>query len=320
MPLEVLITAIDRIARDVTMFTLAAANGSPLAASAPGNHIRLHLPEGRERCYSLVQAPGVTSYQIAVASRPDGAGGSRYLCEQAQVGQRIEIAGPFDAFALVENAPRSIFIAGGIGITPVWSMIQRLEQLKRPWQLHYAMRGRETGAFAQTLNALDQNREPRVHLAVAEGGHGVRLDIDAIVERAGPADHLYCCGPERMLAHFRAAAAQRDPATVHWEYFELPIIADANAAPSGEYTLELRRSERTIVVAPGASALDALLAAGIDVPYGCRQGMCGSCEIGVLDGTPDHRDLVLSDEERAANRTMMPCCSGCIGERLVIDL
>lgn len=320
MPLEVLITAIERIAREVTLFTLASSNGEPLPPSAPGNHVRLRLPEGRERCYSLVQAPGVTSsYQIAVAMRRDGTGGSRYLCEQARVGQRIEIAGPFDAFTLDENAPRSVFIAGGIGITPVWSMIQRLEQLKRPWQLHYAMRRPETGAFVGSLSALDRNDAPRVHLAVAEGKQGVRLDIDAIVERAGPTEHLYCCGPERMLAHFRAAAAKRDPATVHWEYFEVPIIPNT-AAPAGAYTLELRRSERSIVVAPGTSALDALLAAGIDAPYGCRQGMCGSCEIAVLEGTPDHRDLVLSDEERAANRTMMPCCSGCIGERLVIDL
>jgi vanillate O-demethylase ferredoxin subunit len=155
---------------------------------------------------------------------------------------------------------------------------------------------------------------------VSSDGAAARLDIERIVGQATRADHLYCCGPDRMLAAFRSATSARDPSTVHWDYFEAPVVPTAPTAAAGRYTLELKRSERTLIVEPGATVLDTLLSAGIDAPYGCRQGICGSCEVGVLDGTPDHRDLVLSDEERAANRTMMPCCSGCIGERLVLDL
>jgi ferredoxin-NADP reductase len=324
MSIEICITAIERVAENVTMFTFTEANGGSLPRAPAGAHIRIHLPDGLERCYSLVHAPGITShYRIAVALNPSSAGGSRYLYEKAHLSERLTIAGPFDSFSLIEDAPRSIFIAGGIGITPIWSMIQRLEHLDRPWRLHYAMRRREAGAFVEHLLKLDRVGEPRVHLAVSDDGSAGRLDIHAILNEAGPSDHVYCCGPERMLAQFRSAAAARDSATVHWEYFEAPALTAAvseSGSALGHYTLELRRSARSIAVGVGTTALDALLAAGIDVPYACRQGICGSCEISVLEGTPDHRDLVLSDEERAAGRTMMPCCSGCIGERLVLDL
>ncbi len=315
--IDVELTRIGQHSDEVFSLSFRATSGEPLADASAGAHIRITLPDGAERSYSLVNPPGPTGeYEIAIGLKGRPAHGSRYLCELAKVGDRFRMSPPVNRFALVEDAPHSTLIAGGIGITPLWSMIQRLEQLERPWRLFYAMRHRDSGAFLDRLEALEARQPGRVELAIGDGAGSRRLDIEAIVASTPDSGHLYCCGPASMLDAFRTATLHRDASTVHLEYFG----AQKRELSSLGYTLELARSKRTVFVPPGRTALDVLHSEGIDVAYGCKQGICGTCETRVLSGTPDHRDEVLSDEERVSNRTMMLCCSGCVGERLVLDL
>jgi vanillate O-demethylase ferredoxin subunit len=213
---------------------------------------------------------------------------------------------------LNENAACSVFIAGGIGVTPMLCMIDRLDTLGRDFELHYAVRARSEALLAQ----IDET-DDRIHLHVDNEENGRLLDIAAIVS-AAPADaELYCCGPAPMLATFEHACANRPPQRVHLERFSAP---DNVAAIGGAYTVELAKSKRSITVQPGQTLLQALQDAGLKVKVSCEQGICGTCETRVIAGTPDHRDMILSDEEKASNGTMMVCCGGSLSPTLVLDL
>jgi vanillate O-demethylase ferredoxin subunit len=233
-----------------------------------------------------------------------------------RVGDVLTIGAPRNNFPLVEDAPHSLFIAGGIGITPLWCMIQRLEELGRSWELHYCARTRQTAAFLDELRGLGSRVHLNLHFNFDQEPDGRMLDIAAVVAKAAPETHLYCCGPVPMLAAFEAAAGRHPPQQVHVEYF---APKEAPAAGGG-FTVVLARSGRSIAVPAGKTILDALLDEGVDVPYACTEGVCGTCETKVLEGIPDHRDLVLSGDEKSSNRTMMICCSGCKSDRLVLDI
>ena len=195
-------------------------------------------------------------------------------------------------------------------------MIRRLEALGRKWVLHYATRARERTAFLQELTDLSRSEAGSLHLHFDDERPGRFLDLGAIVARAGADSHLYCCGPAPMLQAFEAATSDWSRDRIHVEYFS-PKSAPATA---GGFELVLSRSGRTVYVSEGTTILDALLAENVDVPYSCKEGTCGTCETRVLEGTPDHRDVVLSDAERRSNSTMMICCSGARSPRLVLDL
>jgi vanillate O-demethylase ferredoxin subunit len=204
-----------------------------------------------------------------------------------------------------------MLIAGGIGVTPIVSMVARLRSLARSWELHYAVRRRSEAAFLDGLLAGDGH--VRLHVDEEEGDV---LDMARIVGAAPEEAHLYCCGPTPMLDAFTAAAASRPVERVHVEHFSSTI---ARAVESG-FVVELARSKLRIAIPPGQTILEALRARGLDVQSSCEQGICGSCETRVLAGEPDHRDLLLSDEEKAANEVMMICCSGSRSPVLVLDL
>jgi ferredoxin-NADP reductase len=224
----------------------------------------------------------------------------------------LAISAPRNNFPLAANSGPSVLFAGGIGITPIWCMVEHLAQQGRPWRLFYSCRSRQDAAFLEKLQALGS----RVALHFDDESDGRFLDLAALVA-AQPADaELYCCGPLPMLAAFEAASAGRPPQQVHVEYFT-PKVA---AALDGGFTVELARSHKEFWVPPGKSILGILIAAGIDVSYSCEEGVCGACETHVLAGTPNHCDNILTEAERAANRTMMICCSGSKSERLVLDL
>jgi vanillate O-demethylase ferredoxin subunit len=313
--LEVRVCAARRAAETIRSLEMRACDDGPLPTFAAGAHIDVMLPCGR-RSYSLTNAPGETHrYVIAVHREPDSRGGSRHLCEIAQPGDTLEITAPRNHFALDEDAASSVLIGGGIGITPLMSMIRRLDQIGRPWRLHFAARSRERAAFVDELDALEQVRRDRVFIAFG-GAEGGRLDLDAIVATRGDS-HFYCCGPAGMLAAFEVATRGLPPERVHKEHFSARAGADAGR---GGFNVVLARSGRTLPVPPGSTILQALLAEGVTVPHACKEGVCGTCETTVLEGLPDHRDQVLSARERAANRTMMICCSGARSERLVLEL
>jgi vanillate O-demethylase ferredoxin subunit len=297
----------------VRLLDLRDPDGRALPAFRPGAHVDMRLNGHLTRSYSLVGDPDDAGrYLLGVQRDPQSRGGSQYLCEAARVGDLIEVSHPINHFPLIEDAAASVFIAGGIGITPILPMLDRLAALGRPFLLQYGVRDRKALPFQSRL----ARHGDRARTAFSREPRGGRLDIAAIVE-AAPADaELYCCGPRSMLDAFAAATAGRDPARIHVEHF----AAAAPAAVEGGFEVMLARSGQTIAVPPGKTILDALNAAGLMPHCSCVQGVCGTCETRVLDGVPDHRDVILTPEERAQNRTMMICVSGAKTGRLVLDL
>jgi ferredoxin-NADP reductase len=300
-------------ARDVHLYELVPADPAALDGRSAGAHIDVLLPTGVLRQYSLVRADGDdSSLWIGVKREAESRGGSSWLHDHARVGTTLKISAPRNHFALDETAPHSVLIAGGIGVTPIRAMVARLEALGRSWELHYAARSREDAALADELEALGG----RVRFHFDEGDPARMLDLGALVAAGRAGAHFYCCGPKPMLAAFETATAALPAERVHLEYF----AAKEDAAKDGGYTVELARSGKEFAIPPGQSILEVLEAAGIRVPHSCQEGVCGSCETGVLSGTPDHRDSVLSAGERERGDVMMICCSGCVGDRLVLDL
>lgn len=302
-------------AQDICSYEFITADGTALPPFEAGAHIDLHLPEGRIRSYSLANAPSeVHRYLIAVQREEQGRGGSAWMHDRLRVGQVLEASGPIQHFPLDEKAADSVFIAGGIGITPLLSMIERLDALERPWHLYYAARSPETAPFRERLVALDRGRGRVTFCFGSERSE--RLDIQKIVRDASPAAHLYCCGPTRMIDAFVAAGQTRDPGCIHYERF----AASEAAALEGGFTVCLQRSDRRITVEPGKSILDALLDADVPISYACSNGICGSCMTRVVSGVPDHRDEFLSEDEKRAGTSMLICCSGSKTPELVLDL
>ena len=315
--LELRITAIRREAEGIHSVELRAPDHGALPPFQAGAHIDLMLAPSLTRSYSLCNDPQERHrYVVAVHLAPASRGGSRHVHEQLRVGERLQVSPPRNNFALDEGAAHTVLIAGGIGITPLKAMIARLEALGHSWELHYATRSRDTLAFADELRALEARQPGRVRLHIDAEAKGARLDLRALVAGAPPAAHFYCCGPETMLDAFAQATAALARGQVHVEHFG----GAGPVASEGGFAVMLRRSQRRIEIARGQTILDALLAADVKVPYSCREGVCGTCEVKVLEGTPDHRDVVLTPEEHARNDAMLVCCSGAKSKVLVLDL
>jgi ferredoxin-NADP reductase len=310
--IEVRLTAIRPAARDTNLYEFRPATGGSLPAAEPGAHVDLHLPNGLVRQYSLtVPHPSPQSYVLGIKRDAASRGGSRYIFENLRVGQLLKLSPPRNNFPLLDSARHVVLIAGGIGITPLWSMAQRLRSMGRSWELHYSCRSRADMVFLEELRS-----DAAAHLHLDDECGGRLLDLRAIVASAGDMAHFYCCGPTPMLEAFEQATANCPREHVHVEYFA------AKDAPSlrGGFIVELARSHTELVIPPGRSILQVLRDAGVDVRYSCEEGVCGECETVVISGTPDHRDSVLTERERAANKTMMICCGGCKSGRLVLDL
>lgn len=301
------------LAQGIAAYDLRPEAGGELPSFSAGAHIDLYLPQGRVRSYSLVN-PQEERHRYVIAVNRDAAsrGGSAWVHDSLRAGDALSVGAPRNNFPLAEHARHSVLIAGGIGITPLWCMVQRLRALGRSWELVYCARTRAHAAFRAELEALG----PAVRFNFDGEPGGSMLDLAATVA-AAPADaHLYCCGPVPMLAAFERATASRPASQVHVEYFS----AAAPPAADGGYTVVLARSGLAFEVAKGKTIIDTLIEKGFDAPYSCLEGVCGTCETRVIEGTPDHRDLVLSKGEREANRTMMICCSGSKTAKLVLDL
>lgn len=285
-----------------------------LPAFTAGAHIDVYMPGDLVRSYSLVNDPQERSrYVIAVQYEASGRGGSRYLHTVPRVGMEIEVSVPVNDFTLDEYARESVFICGGIGITPVMSMIRRLERIGKPWRLYYASRSRENAAFLEALSELDQHDRVRLFFGSTPREH---LSIREVVAEAAPDAHLYCCGPRAMLDAFVDECATRPAGHVHFERFG----AATEAATAGGFEVVLVRSGKKIRVEAGKTMLDALLDNGVPLQYACSAGVCGTCRTTVLDGVPDHRDDYLTDDEKKNNRLVTVCCSGSKTNSLSLDL
>ncbi|MFL6796652.1 MAG: PDR/VanB family oxidoreductase [Xanthobacteraceae bacterium] len=310
--IEVRLTAILYAARDTNIYELTALGGISLPSYQPGAHIDVHLPNGLIRQYSLIDPDGGgTSYRIAVKRDPASRGGSRCMHDELRVGRSLEISAPRNNFALIEDAPHVLLLAGGIGITPIWCMVQRLAKLGRSWTLYYASRSRVDMAFLQTLETMAGSQ---FHFDDENAGNV--LDVAGIIAQTPRDAHLYCCGPTPMLTAFEKATGDWPRAQIHVEYFTPRQETDK----TGGFIVELARSGKEFVIPEGETILQVLLDAGVDVDYSCELGICGACEQRVLAGIPEHRDAILTEEEQASNSKVMICCAGCKTERLVLDL
>ena len=278
-----------------------------MPAWVPGSHITLHLPNGLQRQYSLCSDPADrTHYSVAVLNSPNSRGGSSWIHENLKSGMTIEVSGPHNHFEL-EAAQEYLFVAGGIGITPMKAMIDSLPQ-RRTWRLLYAGRSRSSMAFVDELVAEHGSRVI-VHADDEQGGHP---DLDALL--AGFDGHVYVCGPEPLLN----AMIQRVPAQrLHFERFS---AVDRDAGEAEQFEVTLSRSHKTVTVGKDESLLDAINANGGALISSCGEGVCGTCEVRVLKGTPVHLDSVMSDEDKDAIGVMYPCISRSIGKDLVLDI
>jgi tetrachlorobenzoquinone reductase len=300
----------------VELRPVAPATAFPVVEA--GAHIDLHLGNGLVRSYSLTNPGESHRCVVAVLNDRHSRGGSRYVHEQLRVGQVIPIGAPRNHFRLQEDAPRSVLLAGGIGVTPVFAMLQRLAELQRPAWLIYCARSRKEAAFVADIEAL-----VRAHPALSlrchfDDEHGGPPDLVQLLDGHAKDTHFYACGPAPMLDAYERACAQLGQANVHLERFAAGApVADTTAAVG--YSVELRQSGKTVQVAPGVVLLDALLDAGVTLDHSCREGVCGACETKVISGDVEHHDLILTQQERAANQSMMVCVSRCRSGRLVLD-
>lgn len=305
------VTAIRYAANGINVYELRRLDNATLPAVAPGAHIDVHLPGGIVRQYSLVTAGSdLCAYLIAIKRERASRGGSSFMHDKLRVGQLLEIGGPRNSFPLHEQARHTVLIAGGIGVTAIWSMAQRLERIGRSFELHYACRDRADAAF---LDDIERLTSARIHIDANCSGQP--LDVRAIVDHAPRDAHFYCCGPLPMLDAFEAATASVPAEQVHVEYF----APKQTAALDGGYVVQLQRTGQEFAVPKGKTILQVLREAGVSAPYSCEEGICGACQVDVISGVPDHRDSVLSASEQQSGKTMLICCSGSRTERLVID-
>lgn len=305
---ELIVADTQSAADGVLALTLRHPLGEPLPAWEPGAHVDLVLSPELERQYSLCGDPADrAAWRVAVLREPEGRGGSAYVHEQMRPGDKVRVRGPRNHFAL-RPAPRYRFIAGGIGITPILPMLAAAEEAGAEWTLLYGGRSRDSMAFTEELARYGD----RVTLA-PQDETGL-LDLASVLDALPEGTLVYCCGPGALLD----AVEERCPSgALHVERFQ---PKEQQTGDDGEFEVELAQSGRTLTVAPGVSVLDAVRAAGVEVLYSCTEGTCGTCETDVLDGIPEHRDSVLSPEEREAGETMMICVSRCRGRKLVLDL
>ena len=307
------LVSITYVADATNIYEFQSTDGSVLPAYEPGAHVGIHLPNGISREYSLTRPyKAGQGYLVGIKLDRASKGGSRYIHENVRAGQILEVEAPKNNFPLHAGSEPAVLIAGGIGITPIWCMAQHLAALKRPLELHYAVRSRDEAAFLTEMRALI----PTMHLHVDDEAGGTFLDVGAIVMKAPDNAHLYCCGPLPMLEAFEKAMDSLPVERKHVEYFSSPNAP----AMEGGFTVVLARSGREIQIPPGTTILEALRAAGLSVVASCEQGVCGTCETRVISGRPDHRDILLTPQEKASNNTMMICCSGSLDARLVLDI
>lgn len=316
--LEVRVNRRHREAQDILGFELRSLDGASLPPFSAGSHIDLHLPNGLVRQYSLCNDPRERDrYQIGVLLDPASRGGSRCLHEAVQEGARLRISEPRNLFPLAHDAGHSLLFAGGIGITPILCMAERLAQSGAEFELHYCCRSLERAAFLERLR--QSSFAARVHLHFDDGCADQRLDAARLLAAAQADSHLYVCGPGGFMAHVLDSARQAgwDETRVHREYF---AAAPAPEAASGSFEVQLASSGQCFRIPPERSVADVLLEAGVDIPLSCEQGICGTCVTRVLAGEPDHRDLFMTDAEHARNDQFTPCCSRSKSPRLVLDL
>ena len=293
---------------------LADPRGRALPAWTAGAHVDL-IAGGFRRKYSLCGNPAERdTLQVVILREAAGRGGSRYFCDQLQVGDTLRLAGPKNLFRLDASARHSILIAGGIGITPILAMADRLQAQGQSYEVHYAGRSRSAMAL---LDRITRDHGARLHLHVK--AEGQRLDLAGRWSQLPEGTRVYACGPQRLITALETLSAQWPDAALRFEHFS----GDGSLLdPEREhaFSVTLQDSGLRLQVARDQTLLQALQAAGVDVPCDCGEGLCGTCEVAVVAGDIDHRDKVLSQAERSSGQRMMACCSRARADSLTLAL
>ncbi len=301
-------------ANDVARFEFVGLTGS-LPTGQAGAHIDVHLPNGLIRQYSLTNGPAETdSYIIGVKREPNSTGGSECLHDTVREGDILLVSVPRNNFPLRRDAVRSVFVAGGIGITPLLSMAKTLENQRLNYELHYFVRDDDHVAFADKINALTGKITLHKGLSPEDTGKA----LHRIYNGPQNANHTYICGPGPMLNAAREAASHCgwDDGAVHFEYFKNTNEID----DSSSFEIALARSGQTLQVKSGETVLDVLRANGVSIASSCSQGACGTCKVAVIEGDVDHQDVHLTDSEKRASAYIMTCVSRAKSDRLVLDI
>jgi phthalate 4,5-dioxygenase reductase subunit len=301
-------------AEGIQMFELMADDGAVLPAYSPGSHIYVKTPNGLLRRYSLTNGPDDASvYQFAVKREANGTGGSRSMVDDTRVGDIIHVSEPRNDFPLITSAPSLVLIAGGIGITPILSMARHLTATGGPpFRLFYLARSPEVMAFREEL--LCPAFRGRVVMHCDQGNPSQAFDLWPVLEKPKGA-HVYCCGPRGLMEAVRDMTGHWPSSAVHFEDFGTTQVSTSE---DRAFTLKLARTGSTLTVPAGISILDTLRANGVDVASSCESGSCGTCEVKLLGGEADHRDLVLSEHEKSS--LIMVCVSRAKSAELVLDL
>jgi phthalate 4,5-dioxygenase reductase subunit len=312
--IPVRVTRAEKIADGIFLYEMRRKDGGELPAFTAGSHINLRVPNGLVRKYSLCSDPAKRdNYSIAIKREDKGRGGSIYLVDNTKEGDEWMISAPDNAFALPQRGDHFIFIAGGIGITPFMAMIHALKNdPAKNFRLYYCSRTPEMTAFRDELSAPQLKDKVFIHY---DGGDPAKsLDLWPIVEERKNREHLYCCGPRGLMQAVRDATGHWSSTAIHFEAFS---EADARRPDDTPFKVRLASSGATIDVPAGITILEAMRAAGYDVPSSCESGTCGTCRTKLIAGEADHRDLVLTEAERGSQ--IMICVSRAKTPELTID-
>ncbi len=305
-------------ALDICTFELVAEDGAPLPAFSAGSHVDVHLPGGLIRQYSLCNDSTESHrYLIGVLRDPASRGGSNAMHDMVAEGQLLQISAPANHFPLAHDATRHLLLAGGIGVTPILCMAERLANTGADFEMHYCTRALERTAFHQRIAA--SSFAPKVNFHFDDGAPEQKLDIAALLDAPSSGVHLYVCGPrgfmDAVLDTARATGWAEDQ--LHYEFFAGTVTASDSDA---SFEVQLASSGKIVRVPADKTVVQALADAGVEVQMSCEQGVCGTCLTRVIEGIPDHKDMYLTPEEQAANDQFTPCCSRSKSARLVLDL
>ena len=305
-------------AEDIVTLELVATDGKALPAFSAGSHVDVLLPNNITRQYSLCNDPQETHrYLIGVLRDPASRGGSQAVHELVQEGVLLTISTPRNHFPLVHEAKRSLLLAGGIGVTPILCMAERLAITGADFVMHYAARSPARTAFRARIAA--SNFAQRVQFHFDDGAAAQKLDLDKVLARPEAGTHLYVCGPKGYMDAVLGTARKNGwpEAQLHYEFFGAEV---AKSDSDASFEIRLASSGRIVMVPKDKTVTQALAEAGVEIMMSCEQGVCGTCLTRVLEGVPDHKDSYLTPEEQAANDQFLPCCSRSKTPQLVLDL
>lgn len=306
-------------AQGVVRLVLGSEDGSNLPSFEPGAHIDLHLPSGLIRQYSLCRIqPEAQYYEIAVLKDPQSRGGSAEV-HCLKIGDALLISAPKNHFPLIDTKRHSVLIAGGIGVTPILPMAQKLQKMGLSFEFHYCARTPETAAFASALES--GSFADKMHFHFSEVPESSQMDVVSVLSRHANDSELYICGPAGFIDYvlLQAKMLGWPEDRLHREFFAAPALGE-NVSENTPFKVKIHSTGEVFDVGADQSIFEVLDENGVFLAVSCESGVCGTCQTGVIDGVPDHRDVFLTDKEHAQGKLVMPCCSRSKTSVLELDL